>query len=459
MPIDLTLGRVTRLLAHLKNPHNTYLSVHIAGTNGKGSIAAYISSILTTADIQNGRFTSPHLTSPNDSVCINSVAYPQTKFLQVSRHVSQCDAQLNTKCTEFELLTVTAFMIFQLEKVKIAVIEVGLGGRLDATNVLRPVQRSYGPGDCNFNSLGTGADTGATLDNRAILSTESARPPDDLQQGGVIATAISKIGLDHEGILGNTIKEIALQKAGIIKPTVPCVVDATNSPQALEVIKATADKNKSPLHLISEESTAPDLLQLTPLKGDYQKQNLSVALATVELIRQKYRDTVPISDTHIANGIALTQWRGRLEVIRIPGFDEDIILDGAHNESAAIELARFLNTIRSRDGFIFIVAMTEGKDSSKLLLHIADRGADTVVATTFTVPEQMPWIKPMAVRQLCDVATSFVDDAIENSDDIGSVLSLVLAAKKANADPRPIVICGSLYLCGDVLRFLERQKA
>lgn len=131
MPIDLGLSRVTKLLRHLGNPHiNTYKSIHIAGTNGKGSTVAYLSSILTQAKVRNGRFTSPHMVYYNDSICINNEVYPLAKFKSISDYVQKENTSLRLGCTEFELLTVTAFKIFELERVELAIIEVGLGGDL-----------------------------------------------------------------------------------------------------------------------------------------------------------------------------------------------------------------------------------------------------------------------------------------------------------------------------------------
>ncbi|KAK8089393.1 hypothetical protein PG997_004354 [Apiospora hydei] len=178
--IELGLARIQTLLQ--KTPQ-TWKAIHVAGTNGKGSICAYLTAMLRANNISCGRFTSPHLIDRWDCISINDHPVLEAKFRHYENLVKVRNDQLQAGATEFELLAATAFEIFEAEQVQVGVIEVGLGGRLDATNVLR---------------------------NKAV-------------------TIISKIGLDHQAMLGNTLEEIALQKAGIMRATVPCVVDAKSS--------------------------------------------------------------------------------------------------------------------------------------------------------------------------------------------------------------------------------------
>ncbi|ABN67281.2 folylpolyglutamate synthase [Scheffersomyces stipitis CBS 6054] len=437
MPIDLGLSRVYSLLKQLNNPHiNAYKTIHVAGTNGKGSTVAYLSSILTKSKVRNGRFTSPHMLYYNDCICINDEVYPLSKFQKVSNLVQEQNQLHKLGCTEFELLTVTAFKIFELENVEIAVVEVGLGGRLDATNALEPYNKTT--------------------------------------KGGVIATAITKIGIDHENLLGNTLAAISGEKAGIIKRMIPCVLDRTNVKVVVETVQNRANELDVPLTLvdgIEEAEPAPaqiisqevqDLLTLSPLKGDYQLQNLSVSLKVVELVSPYFLDDAGncrITNETIRSGIGATRWPGRLQSVQIPNFDFSVLLDGAHNESAAIELGKHLRKQRNGQGIIFVIGMTKGKSLASLLSHIAEKTKDTVIGTSFTPPENMPWISSFPIHQLQQEASQYVEDVDKF---VGEDISKVFAHVKKyrdQGDERQVVVCGSLYLCGDVLRLVESGES
>ncbi|EGW30120.1 uncharacterized protein SPAPADRAFT_63736, partial [Spathaspora passalidarum NRRL Y-27907] len=358
MPIDLGLTRVTKLLAHLANPHLSYKSIHIAGTNGKGSVLAYISSILTTAQIRNGKFTSPHLIEYHDCITINNQVYPKSKFEQVQQLVGMTNEQHKLNCTEFELLTATAFKIFEIENVDIALIEVGVGGLTDATNVLEPYN-------------------GKT---------------------GVIACGITKIGLDHQGLLGGTLHEIAKVKSGIMKPGIKCFVDGSNEPSVLDEIRATAKEVANEVEIVQPEL---ELIQYSPLHGQYQANNLAISLGIIKTVSHYYPQS--ISQEIIIQGIKSTKWPGRLQSVVHPTIGE-ILVDGAHNESAAIELGKYINREYdpSKKGIIYVIGITKGKSASDLLKHVV-RSIDTVVFTTFTQPENMPWVKSTPVEELTEI--------------------------------------------------------
>lgn len=445
MPIDLGLSRVTKLLRHLGNPHiNTYKSIHIAGTNGKGSTVAYLSSILTQAKVRNGRFTSPHMVYYNDSICINNEVYPLAKFKSISDYVQKENTSLRLGCTEFELLTVTAFKIFEVERVELAIIEVGLGGRLDATNVLEPFIAD------------------STTDHK----------------GGVIATGITKIGIDHEALLGDTLAAIAYEKAGIMKKSVPCIVDRQNDQEALDVLKKVAKDTMSDLYMvdgISEAETYPtdklccsddvkSLVKYSPLKGDYQLQNLSIALKILNVIKLQNHSSLnsengesKLTEDTIKLGIEKTLWPGRLQSINIPKTGLRLLLDGAHNESAAIELAKYLEQIRNDgNGLIFVIALTKGKSIDNLLKHIIHKN-DTIIPTIFSIPDQMPWISSYSCEDVQKVAENYVED-VRNINASGQSIEKVLDyvnELKLSGDNRNVVVCGSLYLCADILRYVD----
>ncbi|EMG47284.1 fol3 Probable dihydrofolate synthetase [Candida maltosa Xu316] len=401
MPIDLGLARITKLLGHLNNPQHAYKSIHIAGTNGKGSTLAYISSILTQANIKNGKFTSPHIINYHDCITINNQTYPKSKFDQINESVIQVNNDLDLQCTEFEILTATAFKIFAVEKIEMALIEVGVGGRLDATNVLVPYDGKF----------------------------------------GVIATGITKIGLDHEKLLGGSLSAIAQEKAGIIKYKIPCFVDCSNDEVVLDTIRAKAEESLAPLYIVEPNR---DFIKFSPLQGSYQVNNLSLALQIIKCLPYKITDEV------IEQGVSKTHWPGRLQLIQHKNLGE-ILIDGAHNESAAIELGNYLKEKYGSESIVFIIGMTKGKAVDNVLKHILKEN-DVVIPTLFSQPDNMPWIKPESIKRLGNAAKKYSNIRMLNDDNvhIGQVFKYL--EKEETLLNRPIVICGSLYLCGDVLR-------
>ena len=397
MPIDLGLARITKLLKHLNNPQNAFQSVHIAGTNGKGSTLAYLSSILTQANIRNGKFTSPHIINYHDCISIDNQTYPKQKFDEINNQVISMDKQLGLQCTEFEILTATAFKIFADERIQIGLIEVGVGGKLDATNVLEPIGKN---------------------------------------SGGVIVTGITKIGVDHEALLGRGIKIISEQKAGIMKLNVPCFVDGSNEESVLQVMKSVSNEVQCPLTVVNSSSS---LIAFSPLKGAYQANNLSLALEILKSL--PYR----ISDEVIKEGITKTYWLGRLQVIEHTKLG-NILIDGAHNEGAAIELGKYLRETYRNESIVFVIGMTKGKQIASLFKHIL-KDNDVVIPTLFSQPENMPWINCESISKLAEVAKDYCK--VETVDD-NVYIQDVFKFLENHHKGKPIVICGSLYLCGDV---------
>lgn len=421
MGINLALTRINRLLSLLGNPHiNSYKSIHIAGTNGKGSTVAYISSVLTQAQIRNGRFTSPHLLYYNDCISINNEIYPLSKFQHVSELVTKQNEEHKVGCTEFELLTATAFKIFELEKVEYAVIEVGLGGGLDATNALIPSEK-----------------------------------------GGVILCGITKIGIDHEKFLGSTLSEIASEKAGIIKDKIPCVIDATNDEDVLGVVQNVLESKNAPLYTVDagddlerfslySNDEVRHLRTMSPLKGSYQLQNLSVAIKILELLKQQY--TPKLTKEMIEAGIRNVDWPGRLQTVTYRGIE--MLIDGAHNESAALELQKYLKSYRE-EGIIFVIGLSKGKSVEKLVKYIAT-DKDVLVATRFSSPEGMPWVSCYDIEEIQMAAKRYFGTIVstDNSRTVKDTLDMIVEMKE-NGDSRKVVVCGSLYLCSDVLRLVN----
>jgi len=402
--IDLSLARISRLL---QSTPQTWRAFHVAGTNGKGSICAYLSALLHAGGSSCGRFTSPHLIDRWDCISVNEKPVSETVFRDAEEAVKQRDRETGLGATEFELLTATAFEIFHREKVEYGVVEVGLGGRLDATNAMR---------------------------EKAV-------------------TVIAKIGLDHQSMLGNTLEEIALQKAGIMRPGVPCVVDRSNSPTVLKVIEDHAKQVGAEVHYppTSELAEALSASGYEP----HQIQNLACA-------HLAYRLGCPSHDsslTHLVEVARKTNWPGRLQrldISSITGDGQQVLLDGAHNPQSAEVLAAYVQK-RLRQGgrpVTWVLAASRGKDMEGILRMLLQAG-DSVAAVRFGPVDGMPWVQSAEPEGILDLAKQFgVQEPYDGQDDLPETLRWA----SAQASGGPVVIAGSLYLVSDVLRLLRESK-
>lgn len=404
MGINLGLVRVVKLLSHLGNPHEKLRVLHVAGTNGKGSVCSYMSSVLGSK-FRVGQFNSPHLIHITDCITVNCKSIPIDIYGRIRSELESLNIRLSLQCTEFEILTCVAFKYFYDSNVDWCILEVGLGGRLDATNVV----------------------------------------PGELKHG----CAITKIGLDHEAFLGTTVAEIAAEKAGIIVPGVKqAVLDGTNNKVALEEIKkrcaqircnlmVTSDKQDS--RLINTHSWGI-LEPHIPLNGDYQINNLRVAIAVLDQLQQN--GAIDLDKKLVLNRLSKVQWPGRLHKITVSG--SEVLLDGAHNGCAALELAKYLRTEYGEQPLTLIIAVTNGKKLEPLLKPLI-RPQDRVIVTKFGKVDGMPWIRPMDVNQLSE----YIKNSCSNIEVIPSVDGVIRNFKH---EKNPLVVCGSLYLCGDILR-------
>jgi dihydrofolate synthase/folylpolyglutamate synthase len=286
----LGLERITAVLAALGNPERAYRVVHVAGTNGKGSTCAMIDAGLRAANIRTGLFTSPHLIEPTERIQIDGIPVSRADFERAFNVVHEIAEKLDLDChpTYFETVTAMAFWLFREKKVETAVIEVGLGGRLDSTNVVNPA-----------------------------------------------LTVITPIDFDHEAYLGHTIDAIASEKAGILKPSVPAVF-ARQRPEALKVLEARAAELHVPVTHF-EDFEIRDLVIdarrsrfsgiVCPLAGEHQADNAITAALALRALGVS------------TDGIAEARWPGRIEHVSP---NPDIILDGAHNPAGARALAKYL---------------------------------------------------------------------------------------------------------------------
>lgn len=481
--IELGLQRISRLLS---KTHLPWRAIHVAGTNGKGSICVYISGMLEAYNnsdfrrvnkqppIRHGRFTSPHLIDRWDCISINQKTVSSALFHEVEKRVLLRNASEEINASEFELLTATAFEIFTHENVDIGVIEVGMGGRLDATNILGvPVE---------------------TEDSSEVPATR-ALP---------LATAIAKIGLDHQNFLGTTLQAIAAEKAGILKPTVPLVYDSSNPPEVTETFKPLASRIGAPIsnleavvpnttetsQLLSRTLPNFELAELSPPERSdteeeqrtndtpiHTRQNTSVALrATLIALDQ----LVPILSTpNTAHRTSLlnpllavpseTVFPGRLQTLKIKsltGRSQPILLDGAHNAQSAAVLAQAVTRLRAAQGnnrtVTWLLAASDSKDIHQLLRPLLQAG-DQFATVEFGPVDGMPWVKAMDSMKVASAAATVLsekgDEGNESAseDEVAFGRDVVGGLKRVAeiAHERPIVVAGSLYLVGSVLRALR----
>ncbi len=426
MPIDLGLSRIALLLSKLGNPHLKANFIHVSGTNGKGSVCAYLTSLLlsNTQDFKVGKFTSPHLLYRNDSVTLNNIPISLNIFTKVEKEIEELNLRFNIGATEFEILTATAFQIFHLENVDLAVIEVGLGGRLDSTNIIEG----------------------------AIINSQNK-----IIKKGVLATGITKIGMDHENLLGSTLKQIAGEKAGIIKQKIPNVIDGTNDAEVLQVVQNKAAELGSENFVVTPASndivTSFGIVNRneSPLKGCYQLQNLSVSLKIIDLIfpflKNSYPEKVKFSNQNVIKGVQNVEWPGRLQSLQLK-YDSskpslEVLLDGAHNGQAALELHKYLKQKYNEEPITFIIAVTNGKDLTPLLSSLISP-KDKIIVTKFGNVESMPWIKANEPQDLKQELLKYTQNVVIEPE-VRKTFGLVEQVEHT-------VVCGSLYLVSEVLR-------
>jgi len=415
--IELGLSRVHQLLARTPLP---WRAIHVAGTNGKGSVCAYVSAMLSNYNqsevrqqsrhgvLRHGRFNSPHLVDRWDCITLDGETVDKTLFESVEKRVLDRDKAEQIGASEFELLTATAFEIFTQAKVDIGVIEVGMGGRLDATNVIG--QRSE-------------------FDDEERSGTGKA-----LFRPAPLATAITSIALDHQGFLGDTVQQIAREKAGILKTNVP-VIAAADDQDALSEVQARAKATGvSETVFVTAESTRKDVwdqnetdveLELdtdskalfeSPIQSRWPNGAIALHLVWKALNHLGRLDGTPKDARgqlfmNLAAVPGKTLWPGRLQEISLEsltGCDQLVVLDGAHNAQSAHQLSSFVRNKARERKVQWVLAASEGKDVHQIL-KILLRPGDTVSAVEFGQVEGMPWVKPKSSETIIQVASEVIN--------------------------------------------------
>jgi dihydrofolate synthase/folylpolyglutamate synthase len=423
----ITLDNVRELARQLGNPQDQLKLIHVAGTKGKGSTCAFAASILNAAGLRIGLYTSPHLQNVRERISIDNKPIPEEDFariltvchpvLEKLRHVPQGQRRL----TYFEVLTHLAFAWFAEQRVDGAVVEVGLGGRLDATNIIQPV-----------------------------------------------VCGITNISFDHMAILGDTLAKIAGEKAGIIKTSVPVVV-APQNPEALTAIEARAKELTAPLERIgheikliepkaraSKDWRRPSAQIVLPgerrvgatlgLHGGFQKENWAVAVRLADVFHQKLRGK-SIPAEAVEKGSLQVQWPGRMqEIAKSSAGDPRLVLDGAHNDhSVKLVVNELLGSPDSRP-LVVLFGCAKDKDFGAMLAVLAEAAPDHVVFTHSGHSRG---------REPADLLCEWQSISKMPASSAATAAEGLAEAKRKAGQQGLVLVTGSLYLVGAVMDLLQ----
>ena len=406
------LSRVRELLHRIGDPQDTLQFVHIAGTNGKGSTAAMLAAVLQAAGYTTGLFTSPFLEQFAERMQVNGQPIPDAELAAACETLQPCIAAMDDQPTEFELVTAAAMLWFQRRGCDVVVLEVGLGGRLDATNVI----------------------------------------------GAPACAVITNIGLDHTEILGDTIEKIAGEKAGIIKEGVPVIYDGRNE-EAEKVIKKRAKELHAPAFALKEEMY--EILGNTdksidfclncgyyehakvtaPYLAPYQVVNSSLALLAMDVIDPKQE----ISQDLRIRAIKETKWQGRMETV-LPG----VIVDGAHNADGIAQFVKTVQSVQERYRIVLLFSAVVEKNYEEMIHTICSQTTPSAVVVTEIKGDRI-----VPAGELSEVFAKYTDAQIVTEPDIEKAFERACTLRQDG-----LLFCaGSLYLVGEIKEILEKCKA
>lgn len=420
-PASFRLGRMHALLERLGDPHRAIRTVHVAGSKGKGSVCEMLAAALTGCGYTVGLHTSPHLTDVRERIRVGGTMIAEAAFIRTLNRVMQAGAAVQDSfgpMSYFEAIAAMAFAHFAEQAVDVAVIEVGLGGRLDATNVITP-----------------------------------------------LVSIITAIQLEHTQILGTTLGAIAREKAGIIKPGVP-VLTLPQDGAVIDTIEAVAATAGAPVLVLGRESEFTHRFEsdpehgphyrvglstdrrvyehlAVPFAGEHQASNCGLVLAALDLLGS---DGFRVDEARVAEGLASTPRVGRLERV----WDQpQIVIDGAHTPDSIAALVRTVGTLGRFDSLVAVFGCAADKDIDGMLAEIA-RGADKVI---FTRASSTPRAADPA-----DLAARFekLTDAAAHSEP--TLRAAINAAAQAVGGNDLICVTGSFYLAGEAKRLFEAKR-
>ena len=408
--IRLGIDRFLSFIKFLGNPLTHFPVIHVAGTNGKGSIVRMLESCLNSSNYRVGAYISPHLIHINERIRVGNTPISDQELSSLledtyeqAKEWGRISLQLedDIPITHFELLTATAFRYFSEQKVDIAIVEVGLGGRYDATNIVSP-----------------------------------------------IVSVIASISRDHMELLGFSEASIAAEKAGIIKDRVPVVVGSVR-PEALRSIRAIAHERSSAMYVLGDDirvRSSSDGIDISfldhvynnfpiPLLGSHQIDNMALAITVLQLIKTYF----PMAKEHMIGGLKNLQYQGRLEWIT-----ENVLVDCAHNEAGARQLGSFLMNMKRDIPKNLVIGVSQEKDFRSIILSIAPH-----VDQIYTIASEHPRAIPAA--ELQEIIEELRLDAVALS-------SIEEIHEGINIEEELLVVCGSIFLVGEYLFWRQQQS-
>jgi dihydrofolate synthase/folylpolyglutamate synthase len=415
---NFDLDRMRTLLRRLGNPQDQFRSIHIAGTKGKGSTCAMLSAMLQACGYKVGLYTSPHMVDIRERIVINGEMIPYADFSRLVRQIEPIIARIKPHPTFFDVITAVAFKYFADHKVDIAVVETGLGGRLDSTNVIKPE-----------------------------------------------VTAITSISKDHMQQLGYTLPKIAEEKAGIFKSGVPAI-SVMQDPEVEAVLRRVAEKVGAPLDITgksiefsyrfesSRQSGPQNRVCLTtpnskfehlavPLLGEHQAINCGLALGVIDRLKQR---GIAISDSKVMEGLARTRIQGRMEMIATT---PRIIVDGAHNAASVDAMMRAIGQHVPYDSMVVIFGCCADKDVSGMLEKITG-GADKVIFTN---------VNSIRTANPDELAARYIELYGKMAQVAPTLHGALEIALRAVTKEDLICITGSFYLVGEAKKLLANRPA
>ena len=415
---DFKLDRMRSLLAALGDPQDQFRAVHIGGTNGKGSTMAMMSAMLRKCGYGVGEFSSPHLIDMRERVTINGQRITKNDFTESMKTIARAAVEIGEQPTFFEAITAIAFMHFAAQAVDIAIIEVGLGGRLDSTNVIMPV-----------------------------------------------LTVITEIQLDHTRILGETIEKIATEKAGMIKPGVP-VITRGQHPDADRVLREKAEELGTTIRMVNKEIEFSNRFCSTvelgphnrvclytetsrlehlpvPLPGEHQAFNCGLALAAVDHLKSIGFEC---PESVVTEGLEETQIPGRMQLV---WERPRILVDGAHNPDALTALMRCVGAHVPYDSMVCIFGCAADKDIDAMLDRVS-LGADKVIFTKAS--------RNTRAAEPEDLRRRFMERSGKMCQTAPTVKEALEVAARAVSREDLICVTGSFYLVGETMKYLETLK-
>ena len=404
------LENISRLLQVLGDPHHDLQVIHVGGTNGKGSVCAMMASVLQEEGYRIGLYTSPHLVSFTERIQINGTEISWDDVVRLTDLLRSKveEEDIPRRFTFFDFTTALAIYYFAYQKVDVSILEVGLGGRLDSTNVVRP-----------------------------------------------LITVITNVERDHYQILGERIEDIAREKAGIVKQGIP-LISGASQPEVINILEAICSKHEAPMRLKGRDFRGEQITGRTldfhgcrwylkgiqlGIGGSFQIENAAVALGALEALEER---GYGVEKESIYRGLATVRWPGRLELVQK---SPQILLDGAHNHAAARSLRKALQEDFDYRHLYMIVGIMKDKEVSAILSELAPL-ANTLIASSPHNP------RAMSAQQIAEIAQNYCNEVKVIADIWEGVDYVKKVAQKDDC----VVVTGSLFTVGEARNYLVNRE-